>query len=258
MPVPFALDAFDLGGNEEVRALLREHPDIVPVRFTDQEFLIHGTDTDRNVYLVLRGSCLVEQADATDERTPGQELAIIEATPGAPVFVGEMAYLGDTTRAAAVRSAMSTWALQLQPDHLDRIIESHPRLTRILCQRFASRLRVMTEQVSAQRAKMQMNFTQRFLNANDVICEADQPATHLLELQEGAAVLFREGQAADLIALPEKPAFIDPLPYFLGQPHTLTARAKTRCILTAVDATSRLAAIRNFPELALDLLTSED
>ena len=247
----FSLDDITLPDDSDIPALLAACPDVEALRFADQELLIRGGEESDDLFLLLKGCCLVEQPDAAEERRPGSELAIIEATPKRPVFVGEMAYLGQTDRTAQVRSAMSTWALRLHPNHLDAIIEQFPTLTALLCRQFAKRLRETNENLHQHQQRIALNREQIMLAPGDVLVEAKAPAQRLFQLVDG--VLLR-GAEESITTTPGQPRFIDAKPYFHGEKHPETLRAKTAAIVLAYGMEQKERIIRNFPQLVIDLL----
>ena len=253
MPEPFNLETFALPANSEIHALLKACPDIESLRFANDEFLIHGSDTGQDIFLLLRGHCLVEQPDAPRERTPGNELAVIQAEPGAPVFVGEMAYLGEGLRSASVRSVMATFTLRLKPAHLDAIMERFPGFTRILCRQFALRLGEANSFIKRYQKNNTMAVEQRFLSPGEVLAEAGAPADKLFQLVDG--ILLEKGDPDTPIrASDEGPVFIGTRPFFLGGTYPKRIVAKTPAIVVALGKSREAAIIRNFPELALELI----
>jgi CRP-like cAMP-binding protein len=188
VPEPFNLDSIELPADSEIPALLKACPDIKSLRFSNDEFLIHGSDTAQDIFLLLRGHCLVEQPDAPRERTPGNELAVIQAEPDAPVFLGEMAYLDETVRSASVRSIMATHTLRLKPAHLDTIMDHFPGFTRVLCRQFARRLGEANTFIKRYQKNNTMDVEQRFLSPGEVLVEAGAPADNLFQLVDGILV----------------------------------------------------------------------
>ena len=262
MPEPFDLGDLGLPEDSEIHALLAACPDIEPVCFRDQEYLIRavsssGADaTAADIFLLLRGSCLAEQPDAPEERTPGHELAIIEGRPGAPVFVGEMAYLGGGYRTASVRSAMCTWALRLEPKHLDTILEGFPGFTRILCGQFCVRLAEANQLLKRYQAETRMAVERRFLAAGEVLFRDGEPADPLYQLVDG--VLLRSvGRSEEEIRPAAGCCLIEPRPYFADGVRESTVRAKGPAVLVGMARSSKRAVVRNFPGLVLDLLSTD-
>jgi len=255
VPEPFNLDSIDLPADSEIHALLRACPDIESLRFGNDEFLIHGSDPAQDIFLLLRGHCLVEQPDAPRERTPGNELAVLQAEPDAPVFVGEMAYLGDALRSASVRSVMATHTLRLKPAHLDTIMDHFPGFTRVLCRQFARRLGEANTAIKRHQKNNAMDVEQRFLSPGEVLVEEGTPADKLFQLVDG--VLLEKGEPEKTIRTEgEGPTFIGTRPFFLGGTHPSRIVAKTPAIVVALGKSREAAIIRNFPELALALIRS--
>lgn len=257
MPDPISLEFIELPEDSEIHALIAECPDIECLRFANEEFLIHGTDTAQDIFLLLRGHCLVEQPDAPQERTPGNELAVIEAAPDAPVFVGEMAYLGGGFRSAAVRSVMATFTLKLKPAHLDAIMDHFPGFTRVLCRQFALRLGEANNFIKRFQQNHAMAAEQRFLSPGEVLMEEGAAADTLFQLVDG--ILLEKGDPdLKIRASEEGPVFLGTRPFFLGGNYDRHVVAKTPAIVVALGKSREAAIIRNFPELALELLRGQD
>jgi CRP-like cAMP-binding protein len=257
VPEPFDLDTIDLPGNSEIHALLEACPDIESLRFANDEFLVHGSEPGQDIFLLLRGHCLVEQPDAPRERTPGNELAVINAEPGAPVFVGEMAYLGEGLRSATVRSVMATFTLRLKPAHLDTIMDQFPGFTRILCRQFALRLREANIFIKRYQTNNAMAVEQRFLGPGEVLAEAGTPADKLFQLVDG--VLLEKGDPdMPIRASDDGPVFVGTRPFFQGGVYEKRVVAKTQAIVVALGKSRQAAIIRNFPELALEMIQKSD
>ncbi len=253
MPDPFEIDSIELPKDSEVRDLLRVCPDIEGLRFANDEFIVHGEDTAMDIYLILRGNCLVEQPDAPRERTPGSELAVIQANPDTPVFIGEMAYLGGGYRTASVRSVMGTFALRLQPAHLDTIMGELPGMTRILCHQFAQRLGEANTFIKTYQKKNAMDISQRFLGPGDRLVEAGAKADILYQIVDGC---LEEKNGRDGLMQPagEAPVFVHAAKFFAGGVHPCDVVAKTQCIVLGLGQSRKEAIVRNFPALALGLL----
>lgn len=258
MPESCTLDALALPATSQVHELLRLCPDAEPVRFRDEEFVVAPGEAGLDIYLVVRGSCLVEDNDATHERRPGHELAIIHGSPENPVFVGEMAYLGGGYRTAAVRSALNSLALRLKPAHLDLIIERLPFFTRILCRQFSKRLAEANESLKRRHAETAMQTRPVFALPGDIVCTRGEPARELFQLMDGAVVETRGDSEAERKGGGDAPVFLETRAYLRGGCYESTVRAKTRAMLVAMDAASRLAVVRTFPALVLDALAAKD
>ena len=113
MPEACDLALLALPEASELRRLCTRCPDIEALRFREGECFIREGEEDRDVYLVLDGAFVVEKAPAEPGGRPAM-LAGVSCEPGAPVFVGEMAYLGTGLRSASVRRSGSSHALRLR------------------------------------------------------------------------------------------------------------------------------------------------
>lgn len=257
MPEPFDLNTIDLPPDSEIHALRAACPDIESLRFANDEFLIHSSEPGQDIFLLLRGHCLVEQPDAPRERTPGNELAVINAEPHAPVFLGEMAYLGEGLRSASVRSVMATFTLRLKPTHLDTIMDHFPGFTRVLCRQFALRLREANVFIKRYQTNNTMAVEQRFLSPGETLVDAGDPADKLFQLVDG--VLLEKGDPDTPIRPSDDgPVFIGTRPFFRGGTHEKRVVAKTPAIIVSLGKSREAAIIRNFPELALEMIRNSD
>ncbi len=253
MPEPIDIDSIELPEDSEIHELLRVCPDIEGVRFANDEFVVHGEDTAMDIFLIIRGNCLVEQPDAPRERTPGSELAVILVEPDAPVFIGEMAYLGGGYRTASVRSVMATVALRLQPRHLDTIMVKLPGITGILCRQFSQRLGEANNFIKAYQEKNVMDMVQRFVGPGEVIVNAGDTADTLFQIVDGRLI---ETEGGEDVFQPEGDwrDFVHPMPFFQGGKHPATVVVKEPSVILGFSGSCRDAIVRNFPELAVRLL----
>ena len=109
--MPTALDVadVDIPSSSEIHGLLRESPDIEALLFRDGEYLVRENDGAKDIFIVLQGSYVVEQArEGSGGGRPAETLAVVVNTMDAPSFVGEMAYLGEGVRTASVRNSGAT------------------------------------------------------------------------------------------------------------------------------------------------------
>ncbi len=265
MPEPFDLNTIPFPEGSELPEFIAACPDASALRFANDEYLIRAEEAGLDIFLLIRGSCLVEHPAA--EGASGAELAVVEASPDAPVFVGEMAYFrapgGAASfsagyRTASVRSAMSCWALRLAPRHLDLIIERFPGMTRVLCRQFTHRLRETNEMLRHFQEKMRAPFDQRFLQPGDTLFEAGRPAKHLFQLVHGAVREQSHGVSREIDASPDPahPVFLGARAYFTGGNYEATVAAASGAILLVFGPEAKAAVVRNHPGLLLSLLTS--
>lgn len=254
MPERLEIEDLHLPADSEIHQLLAACPDLEAYRFADEEYLVRAGEETDDVYLVIRGSCLVENRNASEEHVPGHQLAVIHGEDHEPAFVGEMAYLGAGFRTASVRSAMNTLALRLQPAHVDLLIEKYPFFTRILCRQFARRLGEVNEQLKYYQSGAVLQVVQRFLTPGELLCKQNTPADCLFELVDG--MLEQEDGAGTRILMPGGPArgFLEAAAYLSGGKYASTLRAKQASLVVAISAQSRVNVVRNYPELALRVL----
>jgi CRP-like cAMP-binding protein len=134
---------------------------------------------------------------------------------------------------------------------LETIIERLPGLTRILCRQFTARLRETTQMVKEARKRMSMNAELLTKKAGELVFQGGEQAKTLYQLVHGT--LLHEESHKILTAEQLPGGFIDPGPFFLGTTYPSTVRTETVACLVAISEDSKLAVIRNFPELMLRL-----
>jgi len=239
--------------NLELPQLLEACQGSRPVCFDDGEYLVKENDMGHEIYLVLQGAFVVE---SHNER-PGEEaIATIIASPcidiDNPCFVGEMTYFGGGYRTASVRSSGATCAIELKPEHLDVILEKFLSFTRILCQQFNSRLKEANEELKRISADNALQVEQLLLEDGDVVIRQGDSADKLYSLVFGSLRWEQDGQTINGTTLQD---FIEPDAYFAGATYTATVRATSSSCLAVIDKSSKEAVIRNYPQLALKLLS---
>mgnify|MGYP001085267913 CR=1 FL=1 len=255
MAESFKLTELNIPETSEYHRLLERCPDISPVRFGEGEYLTQAGDASKEIFLVLRGSYVVDLPDDRPGKRSARALATVTTCDEAsPSFVGEMAYLGGGLRTASVRSSGTTYALCLQPRHLDVLIEEFPLLTRALCKQFTDRLRQTTDALKENEALFTMETTQLTKEAGEILFRKGEPADTLYQLLGGVLARECEGEVQTLTAQQCFLGFVEPLPYLRDAVHVATVKAETHALVVTIPKQSRLALIRNVPELALRCL----
>jgi CRP-like cAMP-binding protein len=250
MPEPFELDMLDLPEDSEIHRLLVRCEGIEALRFLDGDNLMVEGEDSRETYIVLRGSFVVEQGADGENVGSGMPLAIRSVTEDDPLFIGEMAYLGDSIRTATVRSSGAVFTLCLRPEHIDTIIEEFPFFTRVLSRQLTRRVRESGELIKSYQEKFDMNTAQVHMQAGDEIASAGDAADCLYQLLDGT--LTKDGpQGVETITSGKYPLDMINAAEFLSRtPYPGPIRAKTKALLVAIDKSSRMAIIRNYPQLA--------
>jgi CRP-like cAMP-binding protein len=254
MPEPFDLLSLDLPEHTEVPRLLREHPDVAPLRFSNDEYLLEAGDCSRHIYLLLKGTCSIGRPK--DDRETGRPMSIVDATVDHPVFVGEMAYFSQQPRIASVQSCMNTWTLRLSPAHLEAIIGSYPQLTQCLCQQSTERLRELIQLLERFQDLHDLRGQSSFLQAGEVLYSAGATCDTLWQIVDG---IVEETDASGAVAI-LKPggeggvALAGARSFFGGGPHDSTARARTTVMALGIPLSRREAACRAFPEQVMALI----
>jgi CRP-like cAMP-binding protein len=233
--------------------LLERCPDVEPQRFRDGEYLVREGEVSSDVYLLVRGGCVIEQANPDRPEQRCNALAVVTGHLDAPTFVGEVAHLDGGTRTASVRSSMTTYALRLHPEHLDVIIVEFPELSQVLFQQFATRLKEAGAALKEVIDRQRMHIEQMFCAPGDVLIEAGQPAVRLFQLLDGSLIRHWDGQEHVLSRGNTVMGFVEPGPFFSGAAYLYTVTAQTSAVLLAFSEEDRVAIVRNFPDLLLTL-----
>ncbi len=251
MPEPLPPGDPDLAADPELGPLLAACPDIVALRFRDGERLVTEGEESQDLYIVRRGSLVVEKALPDGTARP---LAQLACHPDTPCIVGEMASFGAQQRTATVRAVGSCQALHLRPPHLDVIMAGFPGLTRVLCRQFTSRLKEANEELRDLRARFHLRAEPRHIQAGERLYSADEPAEAVFQVLLGSVRL--DGPGGDLVLRGEDlpGGFLGLEPFLRGQPYGANATAVEDCLLAVIPAEYRLAFLRCHPELALALL----
>lgn len=250
MPEPLDPTHLALDPDSEIPALLDLCPDIAPLRFRDGEKLVVEGETSQDLFIVLRGSLVVERREADGSQRP---LAHLECEAERPAIVGEMAYFGAQRRTATVRAVGACRALCLKPAHVDAIMEGFPGLTRIVCQQFTHRLQEANDALRELRARFDLGAERRLAQPGELLFRAGERAP-LFQLAMGTVRLERAGRS-ELLAprdLPE--GFLGLEAYLRDRPQDATAVAEDTCFLAVIPPSRREAFLRNQPALVLRIL----
>lgn len=253
MPQPYAIDSLDLNPSSEVLRLVAQFPDIAPRSFGDGEHLIREAEPGQEIYIVLKGALVVEQAAATPGLGPVM-LACVQADPDHLAIVGEMAYLGSQSRAASVRSSGRTHTLLLQPRHIDAILDGFPGLTRVICEQFSRRLQDTDKALRTLQSRFALDVTQRMAQPGEILFHQGEPAQRLFQLVAGTLRLQGPEGERQVSADDLPHGMLEPGPFLAGGSHTVTATVQDLAFLAVIDAGHRAAVVRCFPELVLGLL----
>jgi len=242
-----------LGEAEEVPRLLRQHPEIEAWAYREGEYLIREDEESQDIFIVLQGALVVEQAPAAPGGAPAI-LACVLAEPAEPAIVGEMAYLGAQRRAASVRSSGRSLALRLQPAHIDGVLEGYPGLTRVICRQFSRRLQDTDRALSGLQARFALNSRRRLAQPGEPLFAQGDPATEVVQLVAGAVRLEQAGTVRILTAEDLPMGLLEPEAFLRGAAHAATASVEAPAFLAVIALAEREALVRCFPELVLRIL----
>lgn len=250
MPTPFDIASINFPHGSEVPQLVMEsRGGITCLKFLDEEYLVRAGEKRQEIFLIVKGSCLVQREGAGEDRRSGDELAVIEASPEAPVFIGETAYLSGGPRTASVRSALSVWALRMEPAHLDFIVERFPGLTQNLCRQFAKRLKETNAALAVLRERMAMDVGHTVAGQGESLFYRGDPCETLYILVDGAVELEGDEGFSEVRPTGSEPCFLNAAAFIRQGKQTHSARALGAAMLNTIPLSSRYATIRNFPQL---------
>lgn len=250
MPEPLEPERMALDPASEIPDLLVVCPDIAPLRFRDGERLVVEGETSQELFVVLRGSLVVERREADGSQRP---LAHLECSAEHPTIVGEMAYFGAQRRTATVRAVGACQALCLKPAHVDAIMEGFPELTRLLCRQFTRRLQEANDALRDLRARFDLAAERRMVQPGELIFRAGE-RTPLHQLVIGTVRL--EGpRGSEVLAARDLPdGFLGLEAFLRDRPQEATAVAEDTCFLAVIEPARREAFLRNQPSLVLRVL----
>jgi CRP-like cAMP-binding protein len=247
MPTPFNPRGLKIPQTSELHGLIEQFPDIEPLMFEDGEYLIRQDEAITDTFIVVSGNYVVEHSSTGPERRPLKTLAVSSGDVDRPSFVGEMAYLGGGFRTASVRSSGPTYTLKLKGKHVEVIIAEFPSLTRILCKEFTARLKEANEILK------DLSIESRLIAkpAGDSVFQKGEKAETLYQLVSGSLIYEEADETID--AVQKDFGFVGPGPFFQDGHYGFTVKTETPCSLVAIPKDSKLAVIRNYPELVLKL-----
>lgn len=251
MPLSFELAQLDIPLSKEIQKLLEKCPDIKKLLFKDGEFIVREKDNTMDTYIVLQGSYVVEQSRADPKKESPDALDIVTVDDDAIAFVGEMAYFGGGFRTASVRSSGGTYTLCLKPEYMEAIIEEFPFFTSILCRHLTARLMEANRLLREWDDRFSMESKLVLRNPGETVVEKGERAETLYQLVTG--ILVRE-EDNETIGLEQTcNGFIDPAPFFGDGEYESTVKTKSTAQMIAISKDSKMAVIRNFPDLILEL-----
>lgn len=257
MPKPFDLKAVPLPQDSDAHRLLKRFPDIELIMFLDGDHLVEEGEESQESYLVLRGSYVVEQRKKSGGDGPGAPLAIQVVDESEPVFVGEIAYLGDSKRTATVRASGSVYTLRLSPEHMQAISEEFTELSHVMSKQIATRLKEADLIIATYREQLDMKTETRFLKEGELLYTEGTPANALFHLVDGRVVKTSSAGVEEIGVTKTAADFLNARPFFMGTPNDAKVHTKGNAIVVVIDSSSRTAAVRNFPDMLLALLNGD-
>jgi CRP-like cAMP-binding protein len=253
MPEPFDLQRLKIADPSPYLELLERCPGIALRRYADDETLITEGAESRDVFLVLQGACVVETAPRPESGNRPQTLAIINATPASPAFLGEMAPLGTGYRTASVRCSGAVFTAVLPTGSLDVVVNELPFFTRCLCRQFAERLREADQLIKDYHRDNALLADLVVKQPGQPIFKAGNLAHNLFQLVEGMVRLESHECQETFTAAQLPEGFLEPGPFFRNAPHESTATAETTAMLVSISNQSIKAVVRRYPGLLLGL-----
>lgn len=253
MPEPFDLQRLKIADPIPYLELLDRCPGVALRRYADDETLITEGAESRDVFLVLQGACVVETAPGPESGNRPQTLAIINATPASPAFLGEMAPLGTGNRTAGVRCSGAVFTVVLPPDSLDVLVNELPFYTRCVCRQFAERLREANQVIKDHQRDNALQADLVVRQPGETVFKTGDRADRLFQLVEGIVQVETQAGQESFAAAQLPDGFIEPGPFFRNAPYESTATAETTAMLVSISNQSLKAVVRRYPNLLLGL-----
>jgi CRP-like cAMP-binding protein len=253
--MPDLLDpaALDLASDPELGPLLFACPDIAVLRFRDGELLVVEGEDSQDLFIVRKGSLVVEKAQPDGT---ARSLAQLQCSVDAPCIVGEMAYFGAQRRTATVRAVGACQALHLKPAHLDAIMAGFPGLTRILCRQFTTRLKEANDELLDLRARFNLSAERRMVQPGEPIYQVGTKASAVFQLAMGT-VRMDGPSGSRVLRVEDLPGgFLGLKAFLLDQPHEETVLAEEACFLAVINHRYREAFLRCYPAQVIQILES--
>jgi CRP-like cAMP-binding protein len=253
MPQPLDISLLDVA-DTEIPALLGVCAGSRPLTFSDGEYLFREYEVGREIYLILKGAFNVEQSSDKARHLPATTIATHWNEVNEPCFVGEMAYFADGFRTASIRSSGTTYALELQPAHLEVILEQLPTFTRILCRQFTHRLEEANKKLTELTAEDALQVEHLNLDAGTTLIRQGDRPEKLYMLIYGSLQWQKEGREVDGSTVME---FIEPAAFFTNTEYNVSVLCATPSCIAAIDQSSKQAVVRNYPQLLIQLLKAK-
>lgn len=222
----------------EIQSLLDRCGDAELMAVADGTVLLQEGDTGQDLFLLLRGSWVVEKE--------GTQVAAFEAHGEDPVVVGEMAYFGADLRTATVKAVGAGQAVRLSPAQVDRVLEAPPLLGRLLFRQFTRRLQETTETLRGLQSRLDLGASRRMAQTGEVLFREGEPSESLFQVGMGTVrVGDRRYGPGSWVELED---------WLRGRPWSRTAVVEETAFLGSVSATRRGAFLAVQPGAVLALL----
>lgn len=229
-------------------------PGLDRLSFADGETILKEGEAPDGIYILERGSVVVERGRRDTTGTP-LILHSASADGDEPVFFGEMAPLLGVSRTASVRASGPTIVLRLPAGAIRESFARAPLLAERLFRRMARLLRETTDQLESVQNLLQTAPRRIVARGPTVLYEAGAAADTLFQVIVGEATLSPPGGAPRAVPGSENPeSFLNARAYFRGEANRERAVAATGAMVLAYDADRREAVVRRFPDLALAVL----
>ncbi len=254
--MPEALDPSRLPADAPpgVAELLQEVSGAELVRYRDGQRLVTEGDTDRQVFLVLEGSLVIEKASALPGG-PVLQLATLACDPEHLTIVGEMAAFGAPERTASVRSVGASLALRFPDGAMETLLSGHPYFTRLLCEQFTQRLQETNEALRTLQRRFELAPERRMAQPGEILFRAGDPGRNLHQLLMGSVDLEEEGGKCRRVAPQDLPeGLLEPEAFLRGRAHRFTATVADSAFLLIIDDAKKEALIRSHAALVAKLL----
>jgi CRP-like cAMP-binding protein len=251
-PLPY-IPLFSELNERELQSFL---PYIQSKTFQEGSLICQEGERGDSLFVISRGEVSITK------RTPeGKEISVRNLREGN--FFGEFGFFIDQKRHATVKTAIECEILEISRDALNKMIETHPRLSQVLQTFFEERILdnffalspAFSSLTPKERGEVLKRFFLRKIPEGTLLFKGGDSPTSLYMVRSGEVEIFtqnRQGKKV-LLALLESGNFFGEIGLLLGKPRTANARTTRLTELMEMAKEDFNTCLRRFPSLQTKL-----
>ncbi len=237
----------------ELESLL---PHIQSKTFLKGSLICREGERGDSLFVISRGEVSVTK------RTPeGREVSVCNLREGN--FFGEFGYFIDQKRHATVKAVIECEVLEISRQALNKMIETHPRLTEVLQNLFRERILdnffalspIFSSLTSKEREEILKRFLLRKVPEGTLLFKGGDPPASLYMVRSGEVEIFTQNRRGKkvLLAILESGNFFGEIGPLLDRPRTANARTTRPTELMEMTKEDFNTCLRRFPNLRTKL-----